>query len=267
MDNKIFNRYREIIYEKAGIALSQKKHALVRGRISKRMRALGIEDFGQYLNRVESDSTGNELTELLDAISTNVTRFFREQDHFDFLAEATSNWLGNGQKKFRFWSAACSTGEEPYGMAMILSECLPESGIDWKILATDISTQVLKTAARGEYSSEKLKNVSKNRIKRFFHGKKPADNETYIARPELRNRILFRRLNLAVTPYPMQGPIDIIFARNVMIYFSQEIRERLVQEAHRLLRQDGYLIVGHAESLTGCLKSFKSVRPSVYIKK
>ncbi len=266
MDDEVFNRYRKVIREKAGISLSEKKRALVRGRVSKRMRALNINDFGSYLDRVESDETQKELTELLDAISTNVTRFFRESEHFDFLEKVVSRWHEAGQDKFRFWSAACSTGEEPYTMAMVLKDALPDRGVDWKILATDISTQVLRTAAKGRYAEKKLEKVDESRIRRFFSKNTGDDETTYKVRPSLRQKILFRRLNLSDPPYPMSGPMDVIFARNVMIYFDNDVRNMLLEEVHRLLRPNGYLIVGHAESLTGCLGDFETVRPSVYVK-
>lgn len=266
MQDKTFNRYREVIQEKAGISLSDRKRALVRGRISKRMRSLGISDYDQYLDRVEDDQTGVELTELLDAISTNVTRFFRESDHFDFLAEKISQWSAAGQNRFRFWSAACSTGEEPYTMGMVISEQLGGTGCNWKILATDISTKVLKTAKNGTYAKKKMKKVTPDLLHRYFRKNQTEDGTTYTVKAPLRQKVLFRRLNLADPPYPMNGPLDVIFVRNVMIYFDNEVRSRLLNEAHRLLRPDGYLIVGHAESLTGCLGSFKPIQPSVYVK-
>ncbi|MFW6457649.1 MAG: CheR family methyltransferase [Planctomycetota bacterium] len=267
MEDAVFNRYRRVIREKAGISLSDKKRALVRGRVSKRMRALGIDDFGSYLDRVEEDSSQAELTELLDAISTNVTRFFREPEHFEFLAEVVSQWRQNGQVKFRFWSAACSTGEEPYTMAMVLSDVFPDTGIDWKILATDISTQVLRTASEGVYKEKKLEKVDDSRKKRFFRKKRSEGDNLYSVSSKLHQKIIFRRLNLSEPPYPMQGPMDVIFVRNVMIYFDNAVRNRLLKEVYRLLRPNGYLVVGHAESLTGCLSNFESIRPSIYIKR
>jgi chemotaxis protein methyltransferase CheR len=266
MDDEVFNRYRRVVYEKAGISLSEKKRSLIRGRIGKRMRALKISDFGSYLDRVEGDPTGAELTELLDAISTNVTRFFRESEHFDFLADTVREWSRAGQRKFRFWSAACSTGEEPYTMAMVLDDSLGDRNADWRILATDISTRVLKTATQATYAEKKLQKVPQELRRRHFRRDTGEDATTHTVQPRIRNRVLFRRLNLASPPFPMNGPHDIIFARNVMIYFDNDVRRRLLDEVHRLLRPDGYLIVGHAESLTGSLGNFKAVQPSIYVK-
>lgn len=264
MKDQTFDRYREIIYEKAGISLSEKKRALVRGRVSKRMRALGLSDYGDYLDRVESDSTGKELTELLDAISTNVTHFFREAAHFDFLEKVVSRWVDEGQTRFRFWSAACSTGEEPYSMAMVLSNVFQGHNIDWKILATDLSTRALKKAMSATYEEKKLDKVDPDFLDRYFRRNRSQDGSTYTVCPELREKVVFRQLNLSNPPFPMDGPLDVIFARNVMIYFGRPVRRSLLKELYRLLRPQGYLLVGHAESLPGCLDQFQPVQPSVY---
>ncbi|MFP4175654.1 MAG: CheR family methyltransferase [Planctomycetota bacterium] len=266
MKDEVFNRYRKLIYDKAGIALSEKKRALVRGRIGKRMRDLGLDSYEEYLERIEADTSGRELTELLDAISTNVTRFFREPEHFKFFADVVSRWNKAGQEKFRFWSAACSTGEEPYTMAMVLADIFPDPNLDWKILATDISTKVLNRALEGTYPEKAFSKVSRDRMKRCFTKNRGEDPPTYTVRPVLKRRVLYRRLNLADAPYPMSGPMDVIFARNVMIYFDNRMRKKVLEEMDRLLRRGGYLIVGHAESLTGTLGSLKSVQPSVYKK-
>ena len=266
MEDETFDRYRKIIYEKAGISLSGKKRALVRGRVSKRMRALGLSDYGEYLTRVEEDTTGKELTELLDAISTNVTHFFRESAHFEFLENVVSHWMDEGQTRFRFWSAACSSGEEPYSMAMVLANAFEGSNIDWKILATDLSKSVLRKAMSATYEKKKLDKIPPDLMSRYFRQNSPNGKTEYTVCRALQDNVVFRQLNLSSPPFPLNGPLDVVFARNVMIYFGTEVRRALLEELHRLLRPQGYLVVGHAESLPGCLDNFQPVRPSVYKK-
>jgi chemotaxis protein methyltransferase CheR len=266
MSKRVFNRFREIVYEKAGISLSEKKHTLVCSRLRKRMRKLDMDDFDSYLERVESDESGTEIVELLDAISTNVTRFFRESEHFDFLSEAIDEWARQGQERFRFWSAACSTGEEPYCIAMTASEALGGGKTDCKVLATDISTRALKTALRAQYPPKKVKGVETDLLDRYFSKKRIDGEKLYQVKSWLRRCVIFRRANLAKPPFPMSGPFDAIFVRNVMIYFDNRVRKQLLEEVRRLLRPNGYLFVGHAESLVGHLADFTAVRPSIYVK-
>jgi chemotaxis protein methyltransferase CheR len=267
MDRRTFNRIREIVYEKSGISLSQGKEALVRARIGKRMRALNIPEHKAYLQLVLDDESGEEVVHLLDAISTNVTSYFREANHFDFLREAVQGWLEEGQKRFRFWSAACSTGEEPYTMAMVLHEVASHyRGVDIKILATDISTRALSQAMHGTYEEQKIKGVPKSYLNRYFHKSRQDSKNYFTADGILKNMIVFRRLNLSQPPFPMKGPLDVVLCRNVMIYFDNAVRKRLLDNIYRLLRPSGYLMVGHAESLTGMVSDFRSVKPAIYIK-
>ena len=266
MEKQIFEKFRDLIYNTSGITLSEQKEALVSSRISKRMRTLKIDKHQDYYKYIISDTTGNEIIHLLDAISTNVTNFFRESHHFDFLTDIVTEWNKNGQRRFRFWSAGCSTGEEPYTLAISLLE----SGIgritDTKILATDISMQVLKHCIKGEYGSKKMKDVSPVHTERYFDKKGVNESAQYTAKPELKSMITFKRLNLSVVPFPMKGPMDIIFCRNVVIYFDNIVRRNLLNEFYRLLKPGGYLMVGHAETLAGLKCSFKSVKPSIYTK-
>lgn len=265
MNIKTFNSYRELIYDKSGISLSDGKEALVSARVGKRMRALGINDHQEYLRHVMQDDSGQEVVHLLDAISTNVTHFFREPDHFDFLELVVKKWLASGQSRFRIWCAASSTGEEPYTIAMTLLESI-DRNCDTKILATDISTRVLEEGRRGVYQANKLNQVPKVLKERYFdRNPKPGAN-TYTAKSVLKNMITFKRLNLSTPPFPMRGPLDMVFCRNVMIYFDSHVRRLLLEEIHRLLKPRGYLIVGHAESLIGFTEGFSSIQPSVYVK-
>ena len=265
MDPKVFERFRKLVYEKSGISLGPHKVSLVSARIGRRMRELNLTEHEEYLDLIVGDDSGNELVHFIDAISTNVTSFFREGRHFEFLREALSKWYASGQRRFRIWCAAASTGEEPYTLAMTALDCLG-GGIDLRILATDISTRVLQSCQRGVYSEAKADSIPKGLRSRFFE-KQVLQGETYYSASEEMRRVLtFRRLNLSTPPFPMKGPMDVIFCRNVMIYFDEGLRQKLAGEAHRLLRPGGFFVVGHSESLTGGSKDFKVVIPAVYKK-
>jgi chemotaxis protein methyltransferase CheR len=265
LDDATFEQFAGLIYNRAGIRLGPHKRALVCSRLGKRMRCLGVEDYQRYFEIVQQDRTESELVCLLDAISTNVTNFYREGRHFEVLSELIAYWQGQGQNRFRLWSAAASTGEEPYTMAMVLSETLADLS-ETKVLATDLSTQVLERARKGVYEPRQVEKVPVQlRGKYFFKSGRGEDCE-YQVGDRLKGLITFARLNLSEPPFPMHGPLDVIFCRNVMIYFDNPVRKRLLNELYRLLRPGGYLMVGHAESLSGMLSSFKSVAPSIYIK-
>jgi chemotaxis protein methyltransferase CheR len=268
MDERVFDRFREIVYEQAGIALGPQKEALVQARVGKRMRSLAITSFDDYLDVLEGDETGGELTLFLDAICTNVTHFFREPQHFEFVAREMVRWLEQGQRRFRFWSAACSTGEEPFSLAMTLLETARGyEGVDIRILATDLSTKVLDVCLDAVYSPERLRTVPDALRDRWFDQVTVSGRPAYRASAALRDMVVFRRLNLATPPFPMQGPLDVVLCRNAMIYFDNPVRLRLLQEIHRVLKHDGHLIVGNAESLTGIISGFKYVSPAVYARR
>ncbi len=266
MDHRVFERFREIIYEKSGISLNEKKVALVSSRIAKRMRTLGMDEHREYLEHVLADSSGEEVIQLLDVISTNVTHFFREAEHFQLLAEEFKESLRKGQRRFRFWSAGCSSGEEPYTIAMTLSETANGNRPDMKILATDISTRILGKSVGGVYEKKKIEHVPGMMRDKYFEKEGHGEDAKFKVKATLKNHVVFKRLNLSVVPFPMHGPMDAIFCRNVMIYFDNEVRRRLLEEFYRLLKVGGHLYVGHAESLTGMLSGFHSLRPSVYVK-
>ncbi len=267
MDASTFNRLRELAYQKAGIDLGPGKEALVGARVAKRVRALGLADGRGYAELIAEDTSGLELIEFLDAISTNFTSFFREADHFEGLKALVRAKAAAGQRRFRFWSAACSSGEEPYTMAMTLAEVMGP-GFDWRILATDISTRVLATAAEGEYASAQVQTVPALLRTRYFqhrHGV-PEEEDVYRIDAGLKERVIFRRLNLSAPPLPMQGPLDAVFCRNVMIYFDTRVRQGLISEVERLLCPGGLLFISHTETLTGVRSGLVLVQPSVYRK-
>ncbi len=260
MDKASFDYFREVAYTTAGIALSDGKQALVSSRLASRLRALGLPDERAYVNYLRGDESGAELVHFLDVISTNFTSFFRERDHFTELGLTAKRALASGRRRFRYWSAASSSGEEPWSMAMVLAEALGME-TDWRILATDISTRVLRTAERGVYAAEQTQTIPPELRARWMSRQ---GDGTWSIVPALRPRVVYRRLNLATPPYPMQGPLDAVFCRNVMIYFDNRVRQGLITEVERLLEPGGLLCIGHTETLTGVRTTLDTERPSVY---
>jgi chemotaxis protein methyltransferase CheR len=261
-----FSEFRDLVYRASGITLGEGKEGLVTSRLGKRMRALGLPSFRAYLDRLGGRDGEEELVHMLDAISTNVTSFFRESSHFDLLRDEARAWHAAGQRRFRFWSAASSSGEEPYSLAITLAEAGVTSGADVSILATDISTRILAAASAGVYPEARLAGLPDGYAKRWFQAPRSRAPGSSEVRSEIRSMVRFHRLNLAEPPFPMQGPLDAIFVRNVMIYFDNAVRSALVAECRRLLKPGGYLLIGHAETLGGMAEGFKCLKPSVYRK-
>ncbi len=266
MKAETFDQIRKIVYDKSGIYLNETKDALVRARISKRMRKLGLEDFCDYLSFVVEDHSGNEIQHLLDAISTNTTSFYREDDHFNLIRALVKDWMDDGLRKLRVWSAAASTGEEPYTLAIELKEAIGAKPMDVKILATDIASSVLATAQRGEYDDERVAPVPRFLRAKYFIKRRYNDGHIYTVKDDLKKIILFRQFNLSKPPFPLKRKLDIIICRNVMIYFDGDLRKKLALEFERLPRPGGYLLIGHAESLTGMAPGLRCLRPSIYKK-
>jgi chemotaxis protein methyltransferase CheR len=268
MTHSVFDALRRLAYDQAGIAIRENKQTLVSARIAKRMRECGLTSEREYLTFLEGDKSGQEMVRFLDAISTNFTNFFREADHFQLFEEEIRDWLEQGARKLRIWCAAAATGEEPYSLAMTLAETVGHAPVEWKLLASDISVSALRTAAAGVYPNSRLGQVPAALRMRYFNEQQAGPGEESAARisNELRARVLFKRVNLATPPFPMRGDLDAIFCRNVMIYFDNAVRQRLVSEAERLLRPGGLLVVAHSETLNGIRTGLRVVRPSVYRK-
>jgi chemotaxis protein methyltransferase CheR len=265
LDAQLFQKFCDIAYSKAGIKLRDGKEALVAARVAKRLRALGLSSPAEYLRLLEQDASGTEVISFLDTIATNFTSFFREPSHFDRLREYLEHCVRHGRKRIRIWCTACSSGEEPYTVAMTAAEVL-DASIDWRILATDISTKILAQAREGTYAAASLKAVPPGMRAKYFVAI-PADRRRQLnwqVTSELRNRIAFKRLNLATPPYPMSGPLDVVFCRNVMIYFDDPVRRGLISEIERLISNDGMVCVGHSETLSGFASRLVAVEPSVY---
>lgn len=268
MNKELFRSLSKIAYDKGGIILKDGKESLVSARLGKRLRALGLSSAQEYLEVLERDEKGEELVQFLDVISTNFTSFMRERDHFELLTKEFSSRHASGQRRFRFWSAASSSGEEPYSIAITILDALDgRQGTDFKILATDISTKVLGMARAGVYDETRVEPLSKLQRSRYFEKRKRSDGgTTFEVKPSVKECIVYKRLNLSVVPFPMQGPLDFIFCRNVMIYFDSNVRQRIVGEAERLLRPGGYFVIGHSETLSGLKSGLQAARPSVYRK-
>lgn len=256
--------FQRILYQQTGIVLKDNKRALVESRVNQRLRTHGLASFRAYLEMLEADTSGEELVHLIDVISTNVTQFFREPDHFEKMAAVVDEWGEQGIRRLRFWSAACSTGEEPYTMAMTLEPLVRKHKLDLKILATDISTRVLAQAQRGHFPVERLGGVPDELRKRHFTTARENGREVAVVSNTLKNMIMFRRLNFTVQPFPIKGIFDMILCRNAMIYFDRHLRTSMVAEFARLIRPGGYLMIGHSETLIGIEGNFRSLKSSVY---
>jgi len=259
-----FQRICGLVYNTSGINLKKGKEALVRARLMKRLRALGSRNVCEYLNLIESDSGAGELDSLIDAMTTNKTGFFREIEHFHYLRDTILPGL-NGQR-LRFWSAACSSGEEPYSLAMLLRENLLNiADRDVLILATDISRQMLEKARRGVYSQQAILSEAAKKYRKYFTKLRNDDDHHCQVVQEVRDLVRLAWLNL-LERWPMKGPFNVIFCRNAMIYFDRPTRQRLIDRFWELIAPGGYLFVGHSEGLSGLKHRFEYVKPAIYRK-
>lgn len=264
-DDAHFEALRALAREVAGIELNDSKRELVYGRLARRLRALGLDDFDRYCALV-GPADAPERVNFVNAITTNVTSFFREGHHFDFLRREGLPRLmerRSTSRRLRVWSAACSTGQEPYSIAMTMAEAVPAAW-DWRLLATDIDGDVVARAEAGVYDRHELPDgLPGDAGRRWFHPLDRHDSSRVRVDDEIKQRIYFRMLNL-MDPWPMQGPLDIIFCRNVVIYFSAETQRRLAERFADLLAPDGYLFIGHSESLLHSTDLFQSVGRTIY---
>lgn len=267
-----FQRICQLVYEHCGINLHEGKRELVRSRLVKMLRKYRMNSFDQYIDFVLSDSTESAFSEMIDQISTNLTSFFREPKHFEyllqtFLPDLFKRKQQNGRCRIRAWSAGCSSGEEPYSMAITLLEAARDRGsCDIRILATDISTRILQRAQNGSYEPDRVAEMPSALKSRYLKFSKNKDGQAlYEVGPALRSIITFKYLNL-MEPWPFRGPFDFIFCRNVMIYFDKPTQQQLVSRFWDLLDQGGIFFTGHSESLTGIRHSFSYVQPTIYRK-
>lgn len=257
------------VKERCGINLHEGKMALVKARLYKRLRTLGLSSFGQYVDRIRNDIDGSETVAMLDAISTNVTHFFRESRHLDFLRESALPWIVERRRRdrrIRLWSAGCSSGEEPYSIAITLCEAIPDPPAwDTSILATDLSQQMLGVARNAVYESRQLQQIPNNLLGKYFLRCGNTTHVCYRIVEPLKRMVRFARLNL-IGHWPMKGPFDAIFCRNVMIYFDKPTQQELVKRFWDILAPGGVLFIGHSESLPGVQHHFQYLEPAVYRK-
>jgi len=263
MNPQQFTQLCNKVYEICGINLKKGKEELVHSRLQKRLSELKFDTFEQYFNFLSNDKQGTEMIKMIDVLTTNKTSFFREIQHFEFLRDRILP--GIRDNRLRIWSAACSTGEEPYSMAILLAESIPNfRNWDIRILATDISTKVLAHAREAVYESEILEPIPEAWRKKYFEKADVAGRNWRVV-PQLRNLISFARLNF-MDKFPMRGPFDVIFCRNAMIYFDKPTQESLVRRFYDLIAPGGFLCVGHSESLTGTSHNFRYIQPATYQK-
>lgn len=266
-----FEQISATVYAYCGINLCDGKKELVRSRLSKILRQHNFESFSEYIDYVERDGSGQAMSELVDCISTNLTSFFREPIHFEYLAntylpELAARKRAANQLRLRAWSAGCSSGEEPYSIAITLLESLPKDDRwDVKLLATDISTRILQQAREGIYEPARIEPVPGALRSRYLAVRTRKGQKSYEVGPSLRQIIVFKYLNL-MQEWPFKGPLDFIFCRNVMIYFDKETQQRLVNRFWQALAPQGILFTGHSESLTGIRHNFRYIQPTIYAK-
>ncbi len=259
-----------LIYEKFGINLTEKKKSLLVGRLNKHIKNLGLKSFKDYYDSIMNDSTNSSLLTLIDRVTTNHTFFYREKDHFEYLLNKALPRIideikKKGSKDLRIWCAGCATGEEAYTLSMVVKEFLGYKANQWDvgILASDISLTSLEKAQKGIYSIDKILNLPEKYIQKYFVEQ---DEGNYKVVDELRNIILFKRLNFMNKNFPFKGKFHIIFCRNVMIYFDKVTKDELVKRLYNYIYDGGYLFIGHSESVDRKEIPFEYMQPAVYKK-
>lgn len=262
MSGKNFQQISELAYQHSGIVLIDRKQDMIYGRLARRLRKLGIANFDLYLQQLDENWEA-EGTSFLNAITTNKTAFFRENHHFEHLAKTIIPNLKikyKTSKRIRVWSAAASTGEEPYSIAMVFKEAFPGKAWDIKILATDIDSDVLAKAQAGVYTNERVEGIEAARLRKWF---KKYDAEHYQANDSLKSILQFKQLNL-LEPWPIRGQFDVVFCRNVIIYFDLKTQKTLFQNIHQHMVDDACLYIGHSETLLNVSEQFKSYGLTIY---
>ena len=261
LTDKQFRKISSFVYEVCGINLKEGKEALVRARLMKRLRALGMNSFEEYFKLLERDE--QELDRMVDVMTTNKTSFFRETEHFKFLQENVLPYIK--KNKMRFWTAACSSGEEPFTLGIVLKENLSDiHHRDVKILATDISIRMLEKARESVYGIDAIRDVPPYLLQKYFTLLKTKPRK-YAVKDIVRKMVHFARLNL-MDPWPMRGPFDVVFCRNVMIYFDRPTQQKLINRFWDLLEPGGFLFVGHSEGLSAINHNFRYIKPAIYRK-
>lgn len=260
LTEKEFGQFKQMIYERTGIHLSTAKMPLVSSRLAKRLKHHQLGSYAEYFRLITAKMHADELQTAIDLLTTNETHFFREPKHFDFLRDRILATRQRG-RPFRVWSAASSSGEEPYTIAMVLAECLGNE--PWEVVGSDISTRVLERARSGHYPIERAEEIPRSYLTRYCLKGVGSQAGTLLVARELRERVRFMQINLN-EPLPKLGEFDVIFLRNVMIYFNQETKARVVSRMLPMLHNDGYFFISHSESLNGVTDALKPVAPAIY---
>lgn len=256
-----FRRICQLIYQRAGIVLADHKRDMVYNRLVRRLRTLELDDFGRYLSMLEANPNSAEWQAFINSLTTNLTAFFREAHHFPVLADHARRRSGG---EYRVWSAAASTGEEPYSLAITLADTLGTAPGRWKVIASDIDTEVLQKAQSGIYRQDELKTLSPQQLQRYFmRGTGPHDGLVRV-RSELANAVEFSMVNLLEKQYNVAGPFDAIFCRNVMIYFDKTTQQEILRRFVPLLKPDGLLFAGHSENFSNLVREFSLRGQTVY---
>ncbi len=270
LSEREFNRLSVFIERELGIRMPPTKRVMLESRLQKRLRLHGFGSYKEYVDYVFSDQgTRTEMINMIDAVTTNKTDFFREADHFDFLQSRILPRMleNNNGQPLRFWSAGCSSGEEPYTLAMVLEDFKNRGArMDYRILATDISTRVLEAASRAVYDMEKAKPIPFEFKKRYLLKSKDPERGEVRIRPELRAKVEFTRVNFMDDTYPVPKGFDAVFCRNVIIYFDRKTQERILGHLCQHLRPGGWLLIGHSETLTGMNLPLRSAAPTIYMR-
>lgn len=266
-----FDAIKKLVYDQLGIYLSDQKKALVSNRLLKDIRTKNFGSFSQYIKYLKSDTTGKAVMELADSITTNHTHFFREKEHFDFMVARALPGIVTGLREsndldLRIWSAGCSSGEEPYTIAMVLKEYFGQTYVNWKagVLASDISESILRAAKTAVYQPDQVAVHVPPQHRNKYFTKDGAGN--YVVKPLLRKEVVYRKINLIYDEFQFKKPFHLIFCRNVMIYFDQPTRDELVRKFYDITAPGGYLFIGHSESIRSTDVPYRYIRPAVYKK-
>lgn len=267
ISDKEFQDLAALIRKNYGIDLKEEKKSLVINRLINFLRDNGFKSFNDYYNHVISDFTGSGVISLVDRITTNHTFFMREKEHFEYLKKEILPWIEttSRDRDIRIWSAGCSSGEEPYTIAMVLDEyfSLKEGKWDKKILATDISQRVLEKAKAGIYKKEETVGMPKTWMNMYFKLKKP---DVVEIAPKIKNEVIYRKFNLMDKQFPFRKKFHVIFCRNVMIYFDNETKQELLRKFYEITEDGGYLLIGHSETINNLKTGYKYLKPSIYRK-
>ena len=264
-----FQKLSSFIYDELGIKLPDMKKIMLESRLHRRLRELGMNNFKEYIDYVFSqEGRQNEMVHMFDVVTTNKTDFFRENMHFEYMNQFILKEVAARNSNFvNIWSAGCSSGEEPYTLTIVLSEAIEKGLIsDFKILATDISTRILKMAIDAIYPLNRIEDIPLHLKKKYFLKSKDPMNKTARVIPQLRNKISFERLNFMDDVYNINQMFDIVFCRNVIIYFDHQTQERVIQKLCSKLKTGGYLFLGHSESIAGMNLPLVNVKPTVFRK-